>query len=243
MTFPAAQTLGGALIAAREKRGLSQSDVARLTGIAQAQLSRYESDAVYPRSAALAKIADALGVTVTDLLAEGDAPKRPSTSTLVRIDLPAELHAQLVIEATQIGKSMDELIVARLEQSFSEGADTSNRSSGNGPASDEWKLLRSLRSRVHRLTAEHADLVKAREDLATTAPRNERGDLEAQAERQLWKVTSAAHDVQREIHRLEAEIDDLYERSGGWTPSAIGVTSQGTHSSADPDPSPPRGRG
>ncbi|MDR0215910.1 MAG: helix-turn-helix domain-containing protein [Comamonas sp.] len=50
------------LIAAREMRGLSQTELARLCGMAPTQLARYENGKVLPRRAAMSKIAKALGV-------------------------------------------------------------------------------------------------------------------------------------------------------------------------------------
>lgn len=46
----------------RAQKGLSQSELAELSGIAPAQISRYESGANIPRAHIIAKLAKALGV-------------------------------------------------------------------------------------------------------------------------------------------------------------------------------------
>lgn len=55
----------------REARKLSQRKVAALTGIAQPQVSLYESGKVPVPEQALRRVADAYGVTERDLLLEG----------------------------------------------------------------------------------------------------------------------------------------------------------------------------
>ncbi|MBY0242956.1 MAG: helix-turn-helix domain-containing protein [Burkholderiaceae bacterium] len=57
-------TFGGRLAQARGLIGLSQSELAEQTGIAAAQISRYESGRNTPRPAIVAKLASALSVTM-----------------------------------------------------------------------------------------------------------------------------------------------------------------------------------
>lgn len=56
----------------RERRNLSQDELAELASIHRVTLSRYESGRVEPGAQALARIADALGVTVDMLLGRED---------------------------------------------------------------------------------------------------------------------------------------------------------------------------
>lgn len=57
---------------AREKAGLSQTEVAKALGVNQASVSHWESGKTQPRSAQLPKIAKLYGVTVDELLREED---------------------------------------------------------------------------------------------------------------------------------------------------------------------------
>ena len=56
---------------------LSQSQLAKMTGISERSLYTYEQTGMLPRSSNLRKIADALGVSANYLLSEGcdDAPE------------------------------------------------------------------------------------------------------------------------------------------------------------------------
>ena len=57
---------------AREKAGLSQTEVAKALGVNQASVSYWESGKTQPRSAQLPKIAKLYGVTVDELLMEDE---------------------------------------------------------------------------------------------------------------------------------------------------------------------------
>jgi DNA-binding XRE family transcriptional regulator len=62
-------SLGNRVRALRVPRGLSQSDVARLSGISQAYVSQVETGRIYPTPWVLIAIARVLGVTAEDLTA------------------------------------------------------------------------------------------------------------------------------------------------------------------------------
>jgi DNA-binding XRE family transcriptional regulator len=62
-------SLGNRVRALRVQRGLSQSDVARLSGISQAYVSQVETGRIYPTSWVLVAIATVLGMTPEDLTA------------------------------------------------------------------------------------------------------------------------------------------------------------------------------
>lgn len=62
---------------ALEKTGISQTDLAKCTGISSSQLSRYKTRGIFPTSqySHVAKIAKALGVPPDDILEpEGETP-------------------------------------------------------------------------------------------------------------------------------------------------------------------------
>ena len=69
----------------REQQNLSQDELAELASIHRVTLSRYESGRVEPGAQALARIADALGVTTDILLGrenEKDKDQNPPPRTL-----------------------------------------------------------------------------------------------------------------------------------------------------------------
>lgn len=59
--FDQAYAIARQVIEMREKRGLTQTQLAEATGIPQSQISRIERGAVAPTSTTLAKIGEALG--------------------------------------------------------------------------------------------------------------------------------------------------------------------------------------
>ena len=61
----------------REQRNLSQDELAELASIHRVTLSRYESGRVDPGAQALARIADALGVTTDMLLGRENGSEKP----------------------------------------------------------------------------------------------------------------------------------------------------------------------
>ncbi len=58
--------------ALRTEKGLSQAELARLAGITERSVQRYEAGASYPQMAAIEKLASALGTSVDDLLGRED---------------------------------------------------------------------------------------------------------------------------------------------------------------------------
>jgi transcriptional regulator with XRE-family HTH domain len=73
--FRSAYAFGQAIHAARKARGLRQSDLAELSGIAQADISRIERGQIAPTTPTLLKLADALGAQVQLVLPTGDGPE------------------------------------------------------------------------------------------------------------------------------------------------------------------------
>ena len=70
--FRAAYAFGQAIYAARKARGLRQADLAELSGIAQADISRIERGQIAPTTPTLLKLADALGAQIQFVLPTGD---------------------------------------------------------------------------------------------------------------------------------------------------------------------------
>lgn len=73
--FRAAYAFGHAIHSARKARSLRQSDLAELSGIAQADISRIERGQIAPTVPTLLRLADALGAQIQFVLpaGEGDA--------------------------------------------------------------------------------------------------------------------------------------------------------------------------
>jgi transcriptional regulator with XRE-family HTH domain len=96
-------TLGGRIAQARREKGVrdrrdvTQLDLAQAVGVANASLSRWEADLASPREEALAKLAAYLGVTPAFLrygVTEPDLPFRDAPpATFERIPTKAEREA------------------------------------------------------------------------------------------------------------------------------------------------------
>jgi transcriptional regulator with XRE-family HTH domain/KaiC/GvpD/RAD55 family RecA-like ATPase len=68
--------LGQRLKEFRRKRGISQTELARLVGVTASTISQIEGDIIYPSLPALLKIAEVLAVEVTSFFEGGDAGQR-----------------------------------------------------------------------------------------------------------------------------------------------------------------------
>ena len=110
-----ADSFGARLRKLRKARGLTQSDLAKAAGSAQALVSRYEADRVLPHTDAAARIADALGVTTDELLGRG-APRRgddlasPSRRFLKRLPLVDKLPKR---DVDALLRTIDAFLAAR----------------------------------------------------------------------------------------------------------------------------------
>ena len=82
----------------RESCGLGQTDLARMAGITQAQISNYEVGKQFPGLETAAKLAAAFGITIADLIGEADPkPAKPRPAS-------KEEMALWVIEAIGISQ-------------------------------------------------------------------------------------------------------------------------------------------
>ncbi len=59
----------------RERRGLSQRELARLCGLSGTQINKYENGPSDPTASSLVAIADQLGISVDYLLGKADDPR------------------------------------------------------------------------------------------------------------------------------------------------------------------------
>ena len=79
--FDAAYQFGQVIYGARKARGLRQADLAELSGIAQADISRIERGQIAPTTPTLLKLAEALGAQIQFVLPlEADATRDSSSS-------------------------------------------------------------------------------------------------------------------------------------------------------------------
>jgi transcriptional regulator with XRE-family HTH domain len=77
------ETIGSRLVKLRETRKLSQSKVARLTGIQKSNLSQIENDIVKPGADNSKKLADFFGVTTDYILRGKKTPVENASETKV----------------------------------------------------------------------------------------------------------------------------------------------------------------
>lgn len=96
------QDLSQRLMKARSGHGWSQADLAEVSGVAAAQVSRYEAGRATPRPPVLAKLAKAMAVRFEWLAfgqgemsdgSDGEPPAHPSSvPNSIMVDLPEEAH-------------------------------------------------------------------------------------------------------------------------------------------------------
>lgn len=77
--FRAAYAFGRVIYSARKARNLRQSDLAELSGIAQADISRIERGQIAPTTPTLLRLADALGAQIQFVLPAGDGASADAT--------------------------------------------------------------------------------------------------------------------------------------------------------------------
>ncbi|MCF8035081.1 MAG: helix-turn-helix domain-containing protein [Desulfarculaceae bacterium] len=95
--------LGPRLKELRGKKGLSQTELARLVGVTPSTISQVESNHIYPSLPALVKMAEVLGVEVASLFSE-----KPGQSP--RLVFPAEDAAEVRLEDLPAGMVSAELL-------------------------------------------------------------------------------------------------------------------------------------
>ncbi|WP_025155236.1 helix-turn-helix domain-containing protein [Morganella morganii] len=114
-------TLASRLTRRRAELGYTQDQIARLAGVAPAQISRYESGVNKPRAKMIASLAEVLSVPY-EWLATGnetnfsiDAPKAEG-ETDHWFQFPQELYDWVTNEAKETGESFNDVVIRRLKQ-------------------------------------------------------------------------------------------------------------------------------
>lgn len=110
-------TFGIRLAQARAEKKLSQSELAELTGIAPAQISRYESGRNMPRPGIVAKLAKALSVSM-HWLNTGAFPWGDERGPEIRIRLSEPVHALMADAAEEANRPIADEVAARVEASL-----------------------------------------------------------------------------------------------------------------------------
>lgn len=123
------KTIGSRIAAARENKGLNQSELGRLLGVSPQSVQAWESDRNTPRPKRIGEIATALGVSMSSLLEGSRGPREAAQITERAVEEPdgsgkASSAADLVraMLATKAGKALSQearerLIVAAQEES------------------------------------------------------------------------------------------------------------------------------
>ena len=212
------------LIAARSKQGLSQQALADASGVAAAQISRYESSRSAPRPEVTAKLAKALGVSFEWLLeghGEGsessDESAEGAATYRISLALPLDLMDRLKNAAVAAERSLAHEMRLRLEASFSQSV---------ASEADGWDRMRALRQQANSLAAERANLQRTRDEFLAEA-RKKSVAYDEPAQRRLWEISSRVYDIEHKLRETERAIDDLYDRLATAAPGA-GRTSSGT---------------
>jgi transcriptional regulator with XRE-family HTH domain len=108
------ETLRLRLLKARSAMGWSQQNLAEVSGVAAAQISRYEAGRSAPRAEVVAKLAKALKVEFDWLAlgtgpvgAPGDVPKYPTGVSVYPFDIPPEHYDAIAKFAEEEGLTME----------------------------------------------------------------------------------------------------------------------------------------
>ncbi|WP_330113945.1 S24 family peptidase [Pseudomonas sp. JS3066] len=111
------ETIGTRIAAAREHKGLNQSELGRLLGVTPQSVQAWESDKNVPRPKRLGEIADALGVTVSTLV--GDTAQ---TSLTLATGAGKSSAASMVLEMLKkhAGKGLNDEARERIAQAVAE---------------------------------------------------------------------------------------------------------------------------
>ncbi len=90
--------LGNAIMKRRQRKGLTQVELAELLGIEQHSLSRMEKGLISPKMARLQQIADILDCSVADLFRRTDTPAFARAQEICHLieELPAEMQDVVV---------------------------------------------------------------------------------------------------------------------------------------------------
>jgi transcriptional regulator with XRE-family HTH domain len=76
---PVAQLFAENMVIHRRRKGLSQGDLARITGISGRMITRYETEGVIPPAERLQTLVDALEIPVARLFEHAAEPPEPKT--------------------------------------------------------------------------------------------------------------------------------------------------------------------
>ncbi|MET3459784.1 helix-turn-helix domain-containing protein [Variovorax atrisoli] len=114
-------TVGERITIARSARGASQGDLARESGIAATQLSRYETGRATPRKLALARLAQALAVSLEWLeRGEGEMDEYPTIEgTGLSFHVDAEIADRIAAYAYFHGVTVVDAVAEILDDALS----------------------------------------------------------------------------------------------------------------------------
>ena len=85
----------------RKEAGMSQDQLAELASLNRVTIAKYESGKVEPGAQALSRIADALDVTVDQLLGRSDIKQEPDDSMALREQLRRDPNTRALFDAAR----------------------------------------------------------------------------------------------------------------------------------------------
>jgi Zn-dependent peptidase ImmA (M78 family)/transcriptional regulator with XRE-family HTH domain len=133
------QELGQRIAGARRDRGWTQAELAARVGLTQTAVSRIETGARAVGSLELAELAEALGVSVLDLLRAGQRPMLAIAARLGRFRDPGAVDRAL--RRAQTLTRLDELLDSVLDAPSGEPGPPRLGGGGRGPAVDQGRRL------------------------------------------------------------------------------------------------------
>lgn len=133
------QELGQRIAGARRDRGWTQAELAARVGLTQTAVSRIETGARAVGSLELAELAEALGVSVLDLLRAGQRPMLAIAARLGRFRDPGAVDRAL--RRAQTLTRLDELLDSVLDGPAGGSGPPRLGGGGRGPAVDQGRRL------------------------------------------------------------------------------------------------------
>lgn len=89
----------------RDKKGLKDSDIARMTGITKSTFSDWKAGRSSPKNEKLKKIADCLGVTVDYLMTGEEPAKKPNSDLTARDERDIAKDVNSIMEKLAAGEA------------------------------------------------------------------------------------------------------------------------------------------
>ena len=218
-------TVGGNIKKARQARGLSQDDLARIINTTKSAISRYESGKREPKYDTIKRIANALSVSVSYLLSGGDVVSQSHFANGVHI-YRNFLTSFKVVESFLEHHSSDSCDILYQDEYLLIAVDK------NSPATDEElkKILDAYVPHKERVASEDVKLMLSAKE----------GEFHTQMNTAFFELNFSG---KQEAARRVRELTEIRRYCAETTPESPPAPTEGTDTTPSPDApgTPPEG--